>query len=67
MLGSKAFWAYASNVALTVAMFLFTLVAIPLVGEAEFGWSKTQIGVAHPPFRLGISWEIPSPAQSRST
>ena len=53
MLGSKAFWAYASNVALTVAMFYSFLVAIPLVGEAEFGWSKTQIGVALAALPLG--------------
>ena len=53
MLGSQAFWAYASNVALTVAMFYSFLVAIPLVGEGEFGWSKTQIGVALAALPLG--------------
>ena len=53
MLGSKAFWAYASNVALTVAMFYSFLVAIPLVGEDEFSWSKTQIGVALSALPLG--------------
>ena len=53
LLGSKAFWAYASNVALTVAMFYSFLVAIPLVGEGEFGWSKTQIGVALAALPLG--------------
>ena len=53
LLGSKAFWAYASNVALTVAMFYSFLVAIPLVGEGEFGWSKTQVGVALAALPLG--------------